>query len=185
VQEKKYKVQEFKIQVGMVDGEFAEIRGNFGAPIVDGTKVLSIRTANLTEWYENRYKGVAFQVEGSSPARGFYSTLNLRWLPRPPVGFNDVPAFDVANRVRDVATAGGGAESGFEKAEDCVLYFRYEDDQRHYGVEGAVENGLKFVGVVVGGRFGPESGAQRCEAGDIGANCAPDAYVLRVHVWRF
>src|SRR6516162_713353 len=36
-------------------------------------------------------------------------------------GFNHIPAFDIADRARNVATIGSGAQTGFEKAENRTV----------------------------------------------------------------
>ena len=50
-------------------------------------------------------------------------------------GCGNEPAFDVADRACDIATVSGGTKGGFDKAEERVVFFGDEDDQRHYGVE--------------------------------------------------
>jgi phosphate transport system substrate-binding protein len=42
---------------------------------ISGSQTMLVLTHRLAEWYENRYKGVAFQIEGSNPTQGFSSLV--------------------------------------------------------------------------------------------------------------
>ena len=64
------------------------------------------------------------------------------------VGIRDVPAFDVADRVRFVAAFGVGAKAGFHKASESSCWsFRYENHQRQSGWRLPSQNESKLLRV--------------------------------------
>lgn len=91
------------------------------------------------------------------------------------VVFDEIPAFDVADRMAHIAAVGVGTERDFEKSNQGGIGGFGHKDYGGKGTEGrSGEGGGEFFGVMFGGIFGPQGVEQAREGLAVGGTSRAD-----------
>jgi len=98
----------------------------------------------------------------------------------------NVPAFDVPDGARRIASFGMGTQAKFQKADQrSIAGFGDENNERQCSGTIACKNGSEFARVFLGGRFRPERLAQMSKRGSVrglrGPHTKIDLECGRVH----